>query len=81
MAIDFFFIANLFFVLKNMHIGDVFGRLGPDTKYFSTFFWLPLWGDPFWTSFWAYFGPILDLFWTYFGPKFGSKILLFGHVE
>ena len=66
-----------------MHKGDFFGLLGPEKKYFSTFFWFRPLGDPFWdplldpfltpfvTHFGPIFGPILDPFWTlwtHFGP-------------
>ena len=46
-------------VLLNMHMGDFFGRLGPEKKYFSTFFWFRPLGDPFWD-------PLLDPFLTPF---------------
>ena len=63
-------------------MGDFFGRLGPEKKYFSTFFLVPTSGgpilgpplDPLWDPFWTHFGPILDTldpFWTildHFGP-------------
>ena len=64
-------------------MGDFFGRLGPEKKYFSTFVWFrplrdPFWDpllnpffDPFGDPFWTHFGPILDPFWTlwtHFGP-------------
>ena len=64
-------------------MGDFFGRLGSEKKYFSTFFWFrplgdpfwdppldPLW-DPLWDPFWTHFGPILDTldpFWTILDP-------------
>ena len=52
-------------------MGDFFGRVGPEKKYFSTFFWFRPLGDPFWDPpldpFLTRFGPILDTldpFWT-----------------
>ena len=67
-------------------MGDFFGRLGPDKKYFSTFFWFQPLGDPFWDPlldpFWTPFGPILDTldhfgpFWTHFGPFWSLWVTL-----
>ena len=65
-----FFSQKYFFLLKNRHMGDFFGRL--EKKYFSTFLWFRPLGDPFWdppldpllTPFGTHFGP----FWTHFGP-------------
>ena len=47
-------------LLKHRHMGDFFGRLGPEKKYFSTFFGPDLWGTHFGTPFWTRCGPILD---------------------
>jgi len=56
-----FFFSKIFFILKNRHMGDFFGRLGPDKKYFSIFFLVPTSGGPI---FGPLLGPVLDPFWT-----------------
>ena len=49
-------------------MGAFFGRLGPEKKYFSTFFWFRPLGGPFWDPpFGPLLGPVLDPFW-HFGP-------------
>ena len=58
------FFFSQFFLLKNRHMGDFFGRLGPDKKKFRFFFGSDLWRTHFGTPFWTPFGPILDPFWT-----------------
>ena len=59
-------------------MGDFFGRLVPEKKYFSTFFLVPTSGGPI-------LGPVLDPFWTHFGhfgpilDHFGPILDHFGH--
>ena len=65
-----------------MHMGDFFGRLGPEKKYFATFFFgSALWGTHFGTHFWTHFGPILDPFLTKFWVKTSTVWSLWVNIE
>ena len=60
-------------------MGYFFGRLGPEKKYFSTFFWGPPSGvpilDPFWTKIWVKASTVSSL-WVTIEAYLGLKWLL-----
>ena len=69
------FSQKYFFLLKNRHMGDFFGRLhaphGAREKiFFDFFFWFQPLGDPFWDPppVGPRLDPVWDPFWTILGP-------------